>query len=243
MCFDAARACGWVSKDHRLEHIGFGVVLGEDGKKFKTRSGETVRLVDLLDEGVRRMKARRKGFAAILERVEAGKITTSPEAVDSSAAEMGYGAVKYFDLRNHPTTPYVFSYDRMLDTRGNTAVYLQFAHARLQSILRKAEEEKGVDLNALKASGTVCVVHETERALAFELLLFTDVIETLVEDLCPNRMCDYLYTLSTKFTDFVTQCRVLDSPEQGGRLLLCEATGVTMRMCFKLLGMNALDRL
>ncbi|CAN0385338.1 unnamed protein product [Pylaiella littoralis] len=238
MIFDAARAAGWVDDSIKLEHLGFGVVQGEDGKKFKTRSGETVRLVDLLDEAVRRMAT------TIQERMDAGKMTTTPEAAAAAAAEMGYGAVKYFDLRQHPSTSYVFSYDRMLDTRGNTAVYLQFAHARLASILQKAQDEKGVDLAALKASPEkVSVEHEAERALAFELLMFSDVIEACLADLGPNRLCEYLYTLATKFTDFVTNCRVLGSDEQTSRLLLCQATGIAMRKMFSLLGMTALDRI
>eukprot|EP00752_Nemacystus_decipiens_P016540 g14783.t1 len=238
MCFDAARAAGWVDENTKLQHLGFGVVQGEDGKKFKTRSGDTVRLVDLLDEAVRRMRA------TIQERMDAGKMTTTPEAADAAAAEMGYGAVKYFDLRQHPSTSYVFSYDRMLDTRGNTAVYLQFAHARLASILLKAQDEMRVNLAELKASPEkVSVEHEAERGLAFELLMFSDVVQGCVDDLGPNRLCEYLYTLATKFTDFVTNCRVLGSDEQHSRLLLCEATGITMRKCFGLLGMKALDRI
>ncbi|CAN0230892.1 unnamed protein product [Ectocarpus fasciculatus] len=238
MCFDAARAAGWVDESTKLEHLGFGVVLGKDGRKFKTRSGDTVRLVDLLDEAVRRMAA------SIQERMDEGKMTTTPEAAAAAAAEIGYGAVKYYDLRQHPSTSYVFSYDRMLDTRGNTAVYLQFAHARLASILLKAQDELHVDVAALKASPEkVSVEHESERALAFELLMFSDVIEACLADLGPNRLCEYLYTLATKFTDFVTNCRVLGSDEQTSRLLLCEATGITMRKCFSLLGMKALDRI
>ncbi|CAB1103032.1 unnamed protein product [Ectocarpus sp. CCAP 1310/34] len=238
MCFDAARAAGWVDEGTKLEHLGFGVVLGPDGKKYKTRSGDTVRLVDLLDEAVRRMAA------SIQERMDEGKMTTTKEAAAAAAAEIGYGAVKYYDLRQHPSTSYVFSYDRMLDTRGNTAVYLQFAHARLASILLKAQDELHVDVTALKASPEkVSVEHESERALAFELLMFSDVIEACLADLGPNRLCEYLHTLATKFTDFVTNCRVLGSDGQTSRLLLCEATGVTMRKCFSLLGMKALDRI
>ncbi|CAM9393416.1 unnamed protein product [Ectocarpus fasciculatus] len=218
MCFDAARAAGWVDESSKLEHLGFGVVLGEDGKKMKAREGDPVRLVDLLDEAVRRMAT------SIQERMDEGKMTTTPEAAAAAAAEIGYGAVKYCDLRQHPSTSYVFSYDRMLDTRGNTAVYLQFAHARLASILLKAQDELHVDVAALKASPeNVSVEHESERALAFELLMFTDVIEACLADLGPNRVCEYLYTLATKFTDF--------------------ATGITMRKCFSLLGMKALDRI
>jgi arginyl-tRNA synthetase len=145
MVFDAGKAAGWfteVAAQHpvyslqgklaepRVDHIGFGVVCGEDGKRFKTRSSETVRLIDLLNEARDRMKT------SLLTRSEEGKLANL-EDVDESSAHLGYGAVKYFDLKQHPTTNYIFNYDRMLDTKGDTAIYLMFAYARLASILRK----------------------------------------------------------------------------------------------------------
>jgi len=130
MCYLAAEKIGWVKpKKHKLEHIGFGTVMGDDGKRFKTRSGETVRLVDLLDEAVKRMET------SLNERIEAGGAIITKEQVPEIAAAMGYGAVKYFDLRRNPTSNYKFSYDQMLDTRGNTAIYLLYAHARLESVI------------------------------------------------------------------------------------------------------------
>ena len=131
MCFDAAKAAGWVDNNQRLDHIGFGVVCGDDGKRFKTRSSDTVRLIDLLDEAKVRMAASLKA------RAEEGKCPLSPEEIEEAAQVIGYGAVKYFDLKQHPSTNYIFNYDRMLDTKGDTAVYLLFAYARVASILRK----------------------------------------------------------------------------------------------------------
>eukprot|EP00953_Heterococcus_sp_UTEX-ZZ885_P011856 6843-Heterococcus_DN1.PRE.2 len=195
-------------------------------------------MVDLLDEAVKRM------HASLTERVASGKSHLSPEDIDHAAAAIGYEAVKYFDLRQHPASAYMFSYDRMVHTRGNTAVYLQFAHARLCSILRKAQAEEGVDLEALTASDTpVTLQHDNERALAFELMQFTDVLQDFMKDLMPNRLCDYLYALAIKFTDFVTQCHVLKSAERDSRLLLCEATGVTMRQTMQLLGLTPLHQI
>jgi arginyl-tRNA synthetase len=238
--FQAARAAGWVASDRRLDHIGFGVVQGEDGKKFKTRSGDTVKLIDLLNS------ARDEMMASLKSRADEGKsaIVDESEILDA-ATKMGYGAVKYFDLKQNPTTNYVFNYSRMLDTRGDTAIYLLFAYARLASILRKAHEEKGVDVSTLFAdSGSIIALdHPAERALAFELMQFGDVITAVLQDLSPNRICDYLSGVSIKFTDFVTKCNVLNSDEIRSRLLLCECTKRIMAQCFYLLGISTLDRI
>ncbi|RHY11408.1 hypothetical protein DYB25_004430 [Aphanomyces astaci] len=219
---------------HRVNHIGFGTVNDESGKRFKTRSGETVRLVDLLDESKVRMKA------SLLERIAAGQ-TTLPEAdVDHAAELIGYGAVKYFDLMRSPQSNYVFNYDKMLSTNGNTAVYLMFAYARLSSIVRKS----GVDMDALaQQSGVLNVADPNEAALAVELLQLQDVLVFINKELATNWLCTYLYTLSEKVQVFVTQCRVLGSPEQNSRLLLCQATLKIMYTCFKLLGINPLDQI
>jgi arginyl-tRNA synthetase len=242
MCFDAARACGWLEHT-RADHIGFGVVCGDDGKRFKTRSSETVRLIDLLNA------ARDKMRESLLARAEEGKSPLSGEELEAAARTIGYGAVKYFDLKQNPGTNYVFSYDRMLDTKGDTAVYLLFAYARLASILRKAQEERGIDVAALspQAASVLSLAHPAERALAFELLQLGDVIKSVIEDLLPNRLCDYLKSLAVVFTDFVTKCHVLNA-ENGmetvhSRLLLCEATRRVMAQCFQLLGIGTLERI
>ena len=239
-CFDVARAVGWADKGQKLDFIGFGVVCGNDGKKFKTRSGDTVRLIDLLNE------ARDRMYASLVSRAEEKKTSLSEEELKSSASAIGYGAVKYFDLKQNPVSSYVFSYDRMLDTKGDTAVYLLFAYARVASILRKAEEEKGADLSAMSFEQLVKALvlgHPAERVLAFEILQFAEVVKSAVLETMPNRICDYLKELSVKFTDFVTKCQVLNSDEFHSRLMLCEATRQVMLKCFELLGINALDRI
>ncbi|KAF0697519.1 Aste57867_11829 [Aphanomyces stellatus] len=219
---------------HRVNHIGFGTVNDESGKRFKTRSGETVRLVDLLDESKARMKT------SLLERIAAGQ-TSMPEADVERAAELiGYGAVKYFDLMRSPQSNYVFNYDKMLSTNGNTAVYLLFAYARLSSIVRRS----GVDVDALAAQhGVLQVTDPNEAALAVELLQLQDVLVFINKELATNWLCTYLYTLSEKVQVFVTQCRVLGSPEQNSRLLLCQATLKIMHTCFTLLGITPLDQI
>ena len=194
-----------------------------------------MRLVDLLDEACKRMEK------SLQERIQENKSSLSQQDVPAAAASIGYGAVKYFDLHQHPTTNYQFSYDKMLSTQGNTAVYLLFAHARLASIVRKAESERQTNVKDLVARGQRVVIgHPSERALALELLQLSDTLLAILTDFMPSRLCDYLYNLSTLFTTFITQCKVLGSDEQDSRLLLCHATGEVMRKCFDLLGIQYL---
>ncbi len=240
MCFSAAEKIGWVdAKKHRLEHIGFGTVMGEDGKRFKTRSGETVRLVDLLDEAVSRMEK------SLTERIEENKAAITTEQVPEIAAAMGYGAVKYFDLRRNPTSNYKFSYDEMLDTRGNTAIYLLYAHARLESIISKGKADFNIDVDDLvkNKSAKIVLGHPSERNLALHLHMFADMIVDVLVDLYPYRVCDFLYALSNAVSDFVTKCKVIGSPEMESRLLLCRASAIVMRQCFELLAIRHVDRI
>ena len=230
------RQAGW-KPTQRLDHIGFGVVCGEDGKRFKTRSGETVRLVDLLDAAKDRMNA------SLTERVKEGK-SPLPEADIPVAAEaIGYGAVKYFDLRQNPATNYIFNYDRMLDTRGDTAVYLLQQYARIASIIRKS----GLDVKALKKAGNVKValVHPKERELALELCQLGDVISAVLTDINQtHRLCDFLYQLATKFSEFYVNCQMIeDGKANESRVLLCDATAVIMEKVFSLLGITPLQQI
>lgn len=278
MCFDTAKAAGWVSETHhRLDHIGFGVVCGEDGKRFKTRSSETVRLIDLLQaakekmhESLMQRQQQNLEFATQAAAAAAASVSCDtnnnnnatvlaakkaknivpPEEIETAAARIGYGAVKYFDLKQHPETNYIFSYENMLNTKGDTAVYLMFAYARVASILRKAAEEKNLSLAGFSGQASDLLSRHLqtpeERALAFELLQFGDVITTVLHELLPNRLCDYLKEVSVKFTEFVTKCQVLNNETQGvtqARLLLCEATRRTMQQCFALLGIEPCERI
>lgn len=238
MCNRAANDIGWVNEGQRLQHIGFGTVQGEDGKRFKTRSGDTVRLVDLLDEAVGRMEQ------SLNERIESGRANITREEVHEVAEAVGYGAVKYFDLKRNPTSNYKFSYDAMLDTKGDTAVYLLYARVRFESIMAKAKKEHGVDVEELIKSGEkISLAHPSERNLALHLQAFADVIEITLDDLFPYHICDYVYNLSIAGSEFVTQCRVLGSPEMKCRLLLCHVTTMAMRQCFDLLGIRHVKRI
>ncbi|KAH9762659.1 Arginine--tRNA ligase [Citrus sinensis] len=228
MVFSAAKRAGWLSADDstypKASHVGFGLVLGEDGKRLRTRFSEVVRLVDLLDEAKNRSKA------VLIERGKDKEWTE--EELEQTAEAVGYGAAKYFDLKNNRLTNYTFSFDQMLNDKGNTAVYLLYAHARICSIIRKS----GKDIEELKKTGSLVLDHADERALGLHLLHFSEVIEEALTNLLPNVVCEYLYNLSEYFTRFYSNCQVVGSAEETSRLLLCEATATVMRKCFHLLG-------
>lgn len=232
MVFEAARKAGYVPEDRevKIDHVPFGLVLGEDGKKFRSRSGDVVRLVELLDEAKERCKS------TIKER----RPDISEEELDQASSAMGYGAVKYADLKAHRTTNYKFSFDEMLSLQGNTAVYLLYAHARINSILVKS----GKDPQELIAQGTqVSLEHEAEAALAKHIGRFPEAVEAALNELAPNRITDYLYDLSGVFNQFYTECKVVGSPEEDSRLLLAYAAALVMRQCFDLLGITPLFRI
>ncbi|KAF0852904.1 mitochondrial arginyl-tRNA synthetase (ArgRS) [Andalucia godoyi] len=234
LVFDAAKAAGWITDKIRVDHVGFGVVLGEDGKRLKTRSGDVVRLVDLLDEAVERAKKQ-------LESREEGdsKLGLSEQELSEMASIIGHGAVRYADLKSNRLTDYMFSYDRMLDLKGNTAVYLEYAHARISSVARKA----GVDTEAMKAVTLIDLEHDSEVDLALDILRFGDTTLEAAELLMPHKICEYAYGLATKFSAFYRDCHIVGSEKQDSRLLLCELTAMTLRKAFYLLGITPLYRI
>ncbi|MCO5613462.1 hypothetical protein L7F22_067739 [Adiantum nelumboides] len=235
MFFNAARQAGWLAADEKplpkTTHIGLGLVLGLDGKRFRTRSTAVVRLADLLDE------AKSQSKQGLIDRGREDE--WEADELEQAAESLGYGAVKYADLKNNRTTNNTFNFDQMLDVRGNTAVYLLYAHARICSIFRKS----GKDIDELKKVGTLRLVHENERLLGLHIIRFPEIIEDALRDLLPSTVCEYLYGLSEVFTKFYSTCKVVGSEEETSRLLLCEATAVIMRKCFELLGITPLYRL
>jgi arginyl-tRNA synthetase len=210
----------------------FGSILGPDKKMFKTRSGENVRLAELLDEAVERAER------AVREKnpeLGADEIARVAEAV-------GIGALKYADLSSDRIKDYVFDWDRMLAFEGNTGPYLQYAHARICSIARKAVEAgitAGPDTELLLAT-------EPERRLAVELLMLEPVLASVERTLEPHKLCGYLYELATTFTSFYESSPVLradDAPTRASRLLLCQATRSVLGLGLGLLGMTAPERM
>jgi arginyl-tRNA synthetase len=233
--FQVAAKAGWVPPGVELSHVPFGLVQGEDGKKFKTRSGETVRLKDLLDEAVSRAQA------DLEQRIQAEGREESSEFVQSVAETVGLGAVKYADLSQNRTSNYIFSYDKMLALQGNTAPYLLYAYVRVQGISRKG----GIDFQNLGDHTAVHLEDESELTLAKHLLQLDEVIAAVAAELYPNRLCQYLFELSQKFNQFYDRCSVLqaDEPQRTSRLILCDLTARTLKLGLSLLGIPVLERM
>ena len=225
---------GWIPDDIEIVHVPFGLVLGEDGKKLKTRSGETVRLQDLLDEAIHRARA---DLEARLQ--EEGREETEEFKADV-AQTVGISAVKYADLSQNRTSNYVFSYDKMLALQGNTAPYLLYAYVRIQGISRKGN----INFEQLGAA-KILLQEETELMLAKHLVQLSEILVYVEEDLLPNRLCQYLFELSQKFNQFYDRCPVLTSDEslRASRLVLCNLTARTLKLGLSLLGISVVERM
>jgi len=232
LVFEAATKAGWINKI-RLDHAGFGLVLGDDGKRIKTSKGDSVRLVDLLDEAVTRCTK------MLEDRIKSGDSPLTLDQIPEVSKAIGYGAIKYADLRQNRVTDYLFSYERMLDVKGNTAVYLLYAYARICSIIRKS----GVDIEIIKKDTVIDLEHPSEFNLAFALLKFHETLEIIVADLAPSHLCDYLFDLSTVFNEFHRDCWVIGDPKQNPRLLLCSATIQIFGKALELLGLKAISQI
>eukprot|EP00940_MAST-03C_sp_MAST-3C-sp2_P002365 g2365.t1 len=242
LIFGAAKMAGWAQPSvHRLDHVKFGVVCGEDGKRIKTRSGKSVRLVDLLDEGVRRctetLKQRLKNESTTCKLRE--------DQIDEVASKLAHGCVKYFDLRLNRINDYVFSFDKMLSPDGDTNVYLQQQHARICSIFRKAKAERNVEsaLALVREGAVIDIVTKEEEALAMQIISLPDVIRCVSNDLLPSSLCTWLFSLCKKLASFYAACNVLNGKEMKSRLLLLEAAAIAMRQVMALIGIEALREL
>ena len=233
--FQVGRKANWIPDDVELVHVPFGLVLGEDGKKFKTRSGDTVRLRDLLDEAINRARA------DIEKRLQEDGRTETEEFIQNVAEVVGISAVKYADLSQNRTSSYVFSYDKMLSLKGNTAPYLLYAYVRIQGISRQGN----IDFANLGINRQILLKEDAELTLGKHLLQLDEVIKEVEQDLLPNRLCDYLYQLSDKFNKFYENCPVLKSeePARTSRLMLCDLTAKTLKLGLSLLGIKVLERM
>ncbi len=231
MLFAAAEKAGYLDpKKVRADHVPFGVILGPDGKKFKTRSGETVRLIDLLTSSIS------KAEEILLERAkEKEDAALSTDEIKQIAKVLGINAVKYSDLvcnRNHD---YVFSYERMLRFEGNTAAFLMYSYVRIQGIKRKITQKVEIV--------PIDLQHPSEIDLGLHLAQFAEILSSISDDLMPNRLCEYLFELAEKFNAFFRDCRVEGVPEQNQRLALCELTAMVMKEGLSILGLQTVTRM
>jgi arginyl-tRNA synthetase len=228
LIFEAARRAGWLSEAIDATHVSYGTVLGPDGRPFKTRSGGTVKLMELLESAVDRARA------SVAEKAH----ELTDDELSRIAEQAGIGAVKYADLSTSRTKDYVFDVERMVSFNGNTGVYLQYAHTRICSILRKAGGTAG------KVDPTL-PLHPAERALALALDAFGDILAEVGRVLEPHRLCGHLHELAKAFTDFYENCPVLlaEGPSRGNRLALCGLSARTLRQGLNLLGIAAPERM
>ncbi|MFE4367494.1 arginine--tRNA ligase [Streptomyces sp. NPDC056835] len=230
MVFETARRAGWLNDEVHAVQLAFGTVLGKDGKPFKTRAGETVRLEDLLDEAVER------ATAVVREKAK----DLSEEEIAERGKQVGIGAVKYADLSTSAARDYKFDLDQMVSLNGDTSVYIQYAYARIQSILRKAGEAGPVAHPELELA-------PAERALGLHVDQFGEVLAEVASAYEPHKLAAYLYQLASHFTTFYDQCKVLsdDNPAElvENRLFLCDITARTLQQGLALLGIRAPERL
>lgn len=235
MLFAAAEKAGYLDPNKvRTDHVPFGLVLGQDGKKFKTRSGKTERLIDLLQEAINRSKE-------ILKQRQADNPQEHiDENLEHIAKVLGIGAVKYADLSGNRINDYQFDYDKMLKFEGNTAAFLMYAYVRVSGIKRKLEA-KGLACSIEKAQFTL--EHTSEINLGVHLCQFHENLNHLADDLLPNRLCEYLYELAEKFNAFFRDCRVIDSEHQHSRLALCELVSRVLKKGLDILGLKVVEQM
>jgi len=224
------RKAGYIPEQVSLEHHAFGMMLGKDGRPFKTRAGGTVRLADLLDEAQER--------ASTL--IESKNPTLSAEEKANIANTVAMAAVKYADLSKHRTTDYVFDWDNMLAFEGNTAPYMQYAYTRVSSIFAKA----GIEMNQL--TGHIQITEEKEKTLAAKLLQFEEAVQAVAREGQPHLMCSYLFELAGLFSSFYEACPILVAEQESvkqSRLQLAALTAKTIKQGLALLGIETLERM
>ena len=231
MFLDAAKRAGWL-EGVEFDHIMFGMILGDDGTPLKTRSGETVKLIDVLNE------AESRALDMVKQKLTDRGEQMTDEEQRQIAAAVGIGAVKYFDLNRDPIGNYVFDWSKMLSLEGNTAPYLQYAYARIRSIFRKAGQEA-------PQNPAISLEHPAEAALAKHILRLGEVVNVMARELKPHYLCTYLYDLSTRFSGFYENCPVLQSEEplRSSRLALCDLTARTLALGLELLGIEHPERM
>ena len=238
LVFRASEMAGWhCPPKTRMEHMGFGMVLGESGGKIKTREGKSVKLMDLLDEAASRAKAQlQERFST--EDKEGCKTKLDQKDIQTAAEILGIAAVKYFDLRQNRIQNYKFSFDAMLNQKGDTAVYLMYSYIRVCSIIRKMGK-----IEEQVKEKQFAFTHEAEKLLVRQMIRFPETLDTAQKKLQINRICDFLYTLAVRVAEAYGQYKVLDNPNTHSRILLILAVKKMMEKCFYLPGIKTIDRI
>lgn len=241
LIFEGAKILGWHKPPETLmEHMGFGLVTDSTGGKFKTRSGDTVKLVSLLDEAHQRAADQLK--KRLGDNKEGSQTYLSEDEVEEAAEKIGMAAVKYFDLKQNRGSNYKFDYDKMLDPKGNTAVYLLYSYARISSIINKSGM-KEEDFNALFEKGGFKITHPHERLLAMTILRFPEVMDTVVSELAIHKLCDFIYDVAVKIAEGYNKYRILDDPNKETRVLLLEGVRRILQLSFWMVGIKPLDKI
>ena len=226
--FQIADQAGFINSGCSLEHLSYGTMMGPDGKPFKTRSGGTVKLLDLMEEGVSR------ALGVVAEKNSSLGVSKQQSIADI----VGISAIKYFELSKNRNSDYIFDWDTMLSFEGNTAPYLLYAYARICSIFRKIDKEETSDFS-------IVITESEEKALALKLLQFTEIVEQVAEDCLPNQLCLYLYELAGLYMRFYEACPVLKAEPavRNSRLGLSHLTSSTIKQGLNLLGIDTLEKM
>lgn len=233
--FELARKTGWTTEKTRLMHVGFGLVLGENNKKFKTRSGESIKLIELINEGTSR--AKKDLLERINQKSEEEQKYFKEIDLDKLSEVLCVSAIKYFDIKQHRNSDYKFSYDSMLNVKGNTGIYILYAYSRVSSIFRKS------NINIVDIPKEMKLENTYEINLALQILKFPDVLQYILKTMLVHKLAEFTYDLTTIFTSFYENCKVLDGENMNTRLLLCDITRSLLRLCLELMGITPVDKL
>jgi arginyl-tRNA synthetase len=237
LLFKGGELCGWVDPEKtRLDHMGFGLMLSAEGKKMATSDGNNIKLVCLLDE------AKSRALNEIKSRAEETKMKWDDAYLDLASSNLGYSAVKYFDLKQSRMTQYKFDYSLMLDPRGNTAVYLFYNYVRILSILRKLNISDS-DMENLIKTKEIKITEKKEKLLLVQLIKLNDVIDDVLTDLALNKLCDYVYNVAVKFSEFYEECKIAGTEQQDSRILILELTKRMLKLSFDLLGLKPIEKI
>ncbi|GAW83567.1 arginyl-tRNA synthetase [Plasmodium gonderi] len=234
--FEVARRANWATEKTKFVHVGFGLVLNTDNKKFKTRSGTNVKLINLINEGTER--AKKDLLERIQSKSEEEKNYFKGIDIDQLSEALCTSAIKYFDLKQHRNTDYKFSYDSMLSMKGNTGLYIIYAYSRICSIFRKCN----VNMDELPKD-ELNLSSPYELNLGLHILKFPDIFYFILKNMLIHKLAEFTYDLTTIFTAFYENCKVINSENEKTRLILCAITKSLLQICLGLLGMKAIEKL